>query len=78
MDALNETVDYVRNELMPDYDFDAEVLPFLQKGEENGTYTEVDGFDFETESTSHSTSTPSSNGEAPKISKEEEEDMTWN
>lgn len=78
MDALNETVDYVRNELMPDYDFDAEVLPFLQKGEENGTHSEVDGFDFETESTSSATSSSSSNGEAPQISKEEEEDLTWN
>jgi hypothetical protein len=74
MDALNETVDYVRNELMPDYDFDAEVLPFLQKEDENGSTSNADDFDFKTDTSTHSAST----GEAPQISKEEEEDLTWN
>lgn len=70
MEALNEAVDYVKTELMPDYDYDAEVLPFMKKEDENSTYSATDGFDFETDSTASSNHTPP----APK----EDEDMSWN
>ncbi len=68
MEALNETVDYVRNELMPDYDFDAETPPYVKKESENGAVSETDDFDFNTDST------PS----AVEKKHDDDEDMSWN
>lgn len=65
MDALNETVDYIKQELLPDYDFEADRPPFLTKHEENHHSSESNQT-FSDESSSNSSATL------------DEEDMTWN
>ncbi len=68
MDALNETVDYIKQELLPDYDFDADRPPFLAKREDN--HQSENTTDFSDDNTNNTTSGSSSSMN--------EEDMTWN
>ncbi|MBX2904288.1 MAG: DUF3276 family protein [Chitinophagales bacterium] len=68
MDALNETVDYIKQELLPDYDFDADRPPFLAKREDN--HPSENTTDFSDDKTNDTTSGSSSSMN--------EEDMTWN
>ena len=68
MDALNETVDYIKQELLPDYDFDADRPPFLAKREDN--HPSENTTDFSDDNTNNTTSSSSSSMN--------EEDMTWN
>lgn len=68
MDALNETVDYIKQELLPDYDFDADRPPFLAKREDN--HPSENTTDFSDDNTNNTTSGSSSSMN--------EEDMTWN
>lgn len=62
MESLNETVDYIKNELLPDYDFDAERQSFAQSRDEGNT-------EENSSENSDSTSDDSSLSE---------EDMSWN
>lgn len=70
MEALNETVGYVKTELMPDYDFDAERTTF--KRDEHNASTG--------EQYSNSDAPVSQQSDQPRENKGEltEDDMTWN
>lgn len=65
MDALNETVDYIKQELLPDYDFEAERPAFLTKQEDN-------------DQTSQSNETFADESKNNTDSNLNEEDLAWN
>jgi hypothetical protein len=72
LEALNETVDYIKTELMPDYDYNAE-RPARAPGENH-----VNDANPEQEHTSglNGSSTPTTNTAAPQIG--DDEQMDWN
>lgn len=78
LEALNETVDYIKTELLPEYDYDAE-RPARPAGEQHET-EEVenrDGQDRKAENHTTQNTTAASTGTAtPHISDDEEVD--WN
>lgn len=63
VEGLNETVSYIRTELMPDYDFDAE-RPAFNSREDRGNTAEY-GSDVES-------------GDTGSSSRDGDEDLTWN
>lgn len=63
MEGLNETVTYIRTELMPDYDFDAERPVFTRR--EDGGHVPEYGSDGEP-------------GDSDSSTRAGDEDMTWN
>ncbi len=80
MDALNETVDYVKTELMPDYDFAAERQFFNQ--DKSNNYNESESGDLEKSYNSNGLEKIEgesfSNATEPKEKTLNEEDMSWN
>ncbi|HRN95159.1 MAG: PUR family DNA/RNA-binding protein [Chitinophagales bacterium] len=71
MEALNETVDYIKSDLLPDYDFESERPSFAAKREnEEGAHEE--------ENESYSQSADNSENSNDTHKELDEEDMTWN
>ncbi len=66
VDALDETIDYIKTELMPDYDFDAEKPPYQHHSETNDFSGSDEQHDNEVVPQRDQPSAPSS-----------EEDLTW-
>lgn len=64
-DALDETIDYIKTELMPDYDFDAEKPPYQQHSE----FQEPGASDEHQEDVNHQ--------EDEHSSPRSDEDLTW-
>lgn len=69
MEALNETVDYIKSDLLPDYDFESERSSYAAKRDNDEFANDED-----------SSSVKSAGSEVSDSPKKEldEEDMTWN
>lgn len=71
MEALNETVDYIKSDLLPDYDFESERPSFATKRDNDDSAQDVEPDTF----SNNSENTENSGNTEKEL---DEEDMTWN
>lgn len=71
MEALNETVDYIKSDLLPDYDFESERPSFATKRDNDDGVQDVEPDTF----SNNSENTENSGNTEKEL---DEEDMTWN